>query len=127
MNTIHEIEAKIAATQDHLTKRIDAMNERILEMQQRIQRDIDTEAVLNLFKSGEKIDHYRWNYEYSLSPSRRCFVSNKLILPGRKAYKGIWAVGKVSVGNSLPPTTVYPEIIWLIKEEFIVRRLKGQI
>jgi len=127
MNTIHEIEAKIAATQDHLTKRIDALNERIMEMHQRMQHDIDLEAVLNLFKSGEKIDHYRWNSEYSFLLGRRCFVSDRLIIPGTQAYKGTWAVGKVSIGNSLPPTTVYPEMIWLTKEEFIVRRLKGQI
>ena len=63
MSTIREIEAKIAATQDHLTKRIDAMNIRIIEMQQRMQHDIDTEALRHLLKANGKVDHYRWNYE----------------------------------------------------------------
>lgn len=126
MSTIHEIEARIAATQDHLTKRIDALNERVTEMAQRINSDMHKQVLVDRFKEGGRVEQYNWNYEYSFQPGRRCFTSDKILVPGIKAYRGTWTVGKI-MSDPSPQGLVYPEEIWLTKEEFTVRRLKGQI
>jgi len=127
MKTVHEIEVKIAATQDHLTKRIDAMNDRILEMTTRMSGHMAETMLVNQFKEGGKVEQYSWEYEYNFLLSRRCFISNNRLLPATQAYKGTFEIGKVIRENELPSGMVYPDEIWLTKEEFTMRRLKGQI
>lgn len=127
MSTADEIETRIANAQCHLTKRIDALNDRIMEMQTRMNETMTYNQLISEMQSGTKVDHYEWTHEYSFQPGRRCDLSEKLIIPGTKAYKGKFAVGKETIHTILTPSAIYPAELWLTKEEFTVRRLKGQI
>ena len=124
--TKQEIKAHITETQRTLDKRISNMNERINAMTARIRNTINEEMLAKRFKEGDKIEQYEWNYEYSFHLGRRCFASDSLLIPGSKAYKGTFVVGRI-IDNSSGLGIVYPEEIWLTKEEFTIRRLKGQI
>jgi hypothetical protein len=108
------MEAKIAAVQQKLTNRINALSDSIDELTKHLHWSVRYEMIQERFKNGDKIDGYSWTRERTIIP-KPCCASDKTIYPGAIAYKGI--AEAFSGGQT----------IWLSKEEFIMRKLKGQI
>ena len=114
MSTRKEIEAKIAAAQKDITKRVDAMASQVDSMVAVFHRTVQYEIAQKKFQDGEKIEGYIWTREVTYVP-RTDYATGKAMWPGYTVYKG---VGEPFSGKLT---------IWLSKEEFITRKLKGQI
>ena len=113
---------------DRIAARAAVLNYRIAKRLGGIHAHEGIAALKEQFKNGIKITKYNWTYEYSFLPSRRCFTNEKLILPGTKAYKGIFNHGKtINKDGFFLDVNIYPEEIWVTKGEFTMRKLKGQL
>lgn len=127
--------SKMAAKQKQLDERInrittsiDDMNRRMSDKIRGVSEQQGAEALRQQFYNGTKVGHYNWTCEYSFWPARRCFASGRLILPGCKAYKGkqnYIKTGKTTEAGFFIDVNIYPDELWLSKEEFTVRKLKG--
>ena len=129
-STQQEIEARIIAAQRKLNDRLNDINKRMAGRIRGVSEEQGIDALKLQFKSNVKIDHYKWTCEYSFQPGRRCFASGSLILPGTTAYKGNQNYNKTGRTNKdgfFIDVNIYPEIIWLTKGEFTMRKLKGQL
>jgi hypothetical protein len=121
------MKALMAASEARLNKRIEEMNERIQIITLRIQGQVAEDMLVSKFENGQKIEYYHWTQSYSYKPGRRCFASGKLLIPGSQVYKGTCQPGRqINVDVTLS-RIVYPAVIWISKEEFVMRRLKGQL
>ena len=114
MSTRREIEAKIAAAMQDTTKRIDVMTSKINSMVDTLNRNVQYDIMQERFRSGSEIKGVNWTMERIVIP-RICYASGKTLYPGTTVYKG--------VGN---PFSGIPTV-WLSREEFVTRKLKGQI
>ena len=74
------------------------------------------------FEEGKQIKGISWTEERAILP-HKCFITNEIIKPGTIAHKG---TRMIELLDSLE-VTHKKETVWLTKEEFLVRRLKGQI
>jgi len=118
-------EMRLKAAVENMDRRIERM-ETLLTDQMKMLADMTArEELKNKFISGMKINHFEWTYE-RIFKSRKCFVSDKSIRFGTKAYKGINELSPLMPPEDITDA-IYPQVVWLSKEEFTVRRLKGQI
>lgn len=128
MTSYREFEARMAVTQQKLDKQFEEMNKIVDRMVTSYNREaLETmaeEEMHNRFDLGVTVNFYTWTYSYSFLPSRKCFTTQELITPGTKAYKG---VKKKITADSNFEYEFLPKEMWLTKEEFILRRLRGQI
>jgi hypothetical protein len=113
MSTAKEIEAKMIAAQQKISKRVNTLNDIINRMVDETHQTMRYEMLQNRIRNGDKID-YDWTEERIVVP-KIDIATGKTILPGSIAYKG-----------TARPFKDYQNC-WLSKEEFTVRRLKGQI
>ena len=72
------------------------------------------------FEEGKQIKGISRTEERAILP-HKCFITNEIIKPGTIAHKG---TRMIELLDSLE-VTHKKETVWLTKEEFLVRRLKG--
>jgi len=124
-STATELELKLKAAEMNLERRISRMERLLNNSMQMLSDKVAREELKDKFISGMKINHFMWTYERIYKP-RECFVSGKPIRFGAKAYKGINELSPLMPPEDITDA-IYPQVVWLSKEEFTVRRLKGQI
>jgi len=124
MSTANEINLRIAAAAKNIDDRVKAMTKQIDMMNARMNAEVTRKLMIESYRKGEPIEHYKWNREYSFRPGRRCYISKTLLLPGTQAYRGI--LSKDDIKDN-PIGFIYMPEIWLSKEEFVIRRLKGLV
>lgn len=121
--TATEVEAKIASVQQDITKRTNAMTDMLNALGRKLNAEVSAEILREAVNGGEKCGLYSWTHERSYLPGRKCFTTQEPLLPGSKAYKGTLETGTMAELDEIG----YPSEIWLTNEEFIVRKLQGQI
>jgi len=118
-------ELRLQMAVENMDKRIDRMERLLNNSMQMLGDKVAREELKDKFISGIKINHFEWTYERIYKP-RECFVSGKPIRFGAKAYKGINELSPLMPPEEITDA-IYPQVVWLSKEEFTVRRIKGQI
>ena len=126
-STYKEIEAMAERAErqtEAMMKRFEKqIEDKLAYMEKKICQDIFRER----FDAGEKIEGYDWTYERSYV-LRACYASGVTIYPMTKAYIGRGVTSKQIVDNTMDlQISLQPNEVWLTKEEFTTRRLKGQI
>ena len=111
---------KIDILEKVLNENIDPM--RIDKRMRRLSRQISQDLLAAHFEEGKQIKGITWTEEPAYVP-HRCFVSDEVIYPCTVAYKGTRTIELLDTLE----ITLKQETIWLTKEEFTMRRLKGQI
>lgn len=125
MSSAKETEARLAATMAQLNNRVEHIEKMMNSGMRVLEQHMAEESFKQKFIDGERINHFVWKYERSFV-LRKCFTSGNTILPGMKAYKGTKNITPEMPADEAD-FIIYPQIVWLSREEFTVRKIKGQI
>lgn len=118
--TFREVEAKMQQAEKRMKSAMYKIDQQQKEMMKKVEELVIADTLKNRFCEGDPVKGYAWTHERSFG-IRYCFTSNRLIYPGQKAYRG-------EIRPDAPMEDVMlPAEIWLTKEEFTWRRIKGQI
>lgn len=113
----------VQARVDKLTRRIEAMNEKLVTRHRQISEGLSREFLKTKFNNSEDIFEYTWQEERIVKP-RRSFISEDILYPFTVVMRGTLK------DNYTEDDTIfsfkYPKTIWLAPTEFTYYKLKGQ-
>jgi len=120
-----EVQIKVEKIRNDIDKRIERMNLILQEKMKIIKQRVARETLQKKFSNDEPVEYFEWTFKRVFTP-QTCFGCGKTIYPGMKAYKGVKSLCPEMPADQIE-FVIYPQVIWLTKEEFTIRRLRGQI